>query len=51
VIFIERDIGMLERPYDNYIKMLHKAFEFVLDFGQHYPETEEAERINRIITS
>jgi hypothetical protein len=49
VIFIEWDIGMLEGSYANYIKILHKAFEFVPDFGQSYPDNEEAEQYFRII--
>ena len=43
MIFIGWDIGMLERPYSNYFKILNNASEFVLDFGQYYPETDEAE--------
>jgi hypothetical protein len=34
---------MLEGSFSNYIKILYKAFEFVLDFGEHYSEIEEAE--------
>ena len=41
--FHEWDIGMLEGSYANYIKILHKDFEFVLDFDQYYPENKEAE--------
>ena len=51
MIFVGRDIGMLEGSYANYLKILHKAFEFVLDCGQYYPETEEAELYTRIVTS
>jgi hypothetical protein len=41
----------LEGKYANYFKVGHNAFEFVLDFGQYYPEIEEAELYTRIITS
>lgn len=50
MILIERDICMLEGPYANYNKILHNAFEFVLDFGQLYRVTEEAELYAIIIT-
>jgi hypothetical protein len=41
----------LEGSYANYFKVGHNAVEFVIDFGQYYPETEEAELYTRIITS
>ena len=41
----------LEGRYANYFKVGHNAFEFVLDFGQYYPEIDEAELYTRIITS
>jgi len=41
----------LEGKYANYFKVGHNAFEFVLDFGQYYPEIDEAELYTRIITS
>jgi hypothetical protein len=41
----------LEGRYANYFKVGHNAVEFVLDFGQYYQETEEAELYTRIITS
>lgn len=49
----------LEGKYANYFKVGYNAFEFVLDFGQYYPDvneqyypgTEEAELYTRIITS
>jgi hypothetical protein len=41
----------LEGKYANYFKVGHNAFEFVLEFGQYYPEIEEAELYTRIITS
>lgn len=51
MIFIGWDIGMLEGQYANYVKILHNAFEFVLDFGQYYPETEEAELYTKIVVN
>ena len=41
----------LEGKYANYFKVGHNAFEFVLDFGQYYPENNKAEMYTRIITS
>lgn len=41
----------IEGKYANYFKVGHNALEFVLDFGQHYSENEEAELYTRIITS
>jgi hypothetical protein len=41
----------LEGRYANYFKVGHNAFEFVLDFGQYYPESNKAEMYTRIITS
>ena len=49
--FHEWDIGMLEGSYANYIKILHKDFEFVLDFDQYYPENKEAELSIWVVTS
>ena len=43
--------GKLEGRYANYFKVGHNAFEFVIDAGQFYPESEEAELYTRIITS
>ena len=40
----------IEGKYANYFKVGHNALEFVLDFGQHYAENEEAELYTRIIT-
>jgi Protein of unknown function (DUF3467) len=33
------DAGSLRARYANYFAVGHNAFEFVLDFGQHYPES------------
>ena len=41
----------IEGKYANYFKVGHNAFEFVIDFGQYYPENDEAELYTRIITS
>ena len=43
--------GALEGRYANYFKVGHNAFEFLLDFGQFYPETEKAQLHTRIITN
>ena len=45
-----QDAGKLEGRYANCFKVGHNAFEFVLDFGQFYPESEKAELCTRIIT-
>ena len=41
----------IEGRYANYFKVGYNALEFVLDFGQYYPETEKAELYTRIITN
>lgn len=41
----------LEGKYANYFKVGHNAYEFIIDFGQYYTETEEAELFSRIVTS
>ena len=46
-----RENNKLEGQYANYFKVGHNAYEFVIDFGQYYPGTEEAELYTRIITS
>jgi hypothetical protein len=46
-----REVGWLEGRYTNYFKVGHNAFEFLLDFGQFYPENERAQLHTRIITS
>jgi hypothetical protein len=40
-----------EGRYANYFKVGHNAFEFVIDFGQYYPGTDEAELYTRVIMS
>jgi len=46
-----QEAGALEGRYANYFKVGHNAVEFLLDFGQFYPETEKAQLHTRIITS
>ena len=41
---------IIEGRYANFFKVGFNAFEFVMDFGQFYPETEKAELYTRIIT-
>lgn len=41
----------LQGEYANYFKVGHNAYEFIIDFGQYYSETEEAELFSRIVTS
>ncbi|OEU69903.1 MAG: hypothetical protein BA863_07780 [Desulfovibrio sp. S3730MH75] len=48
---IPLNAGKLEGRYANYFKVGHNAFEFVIEFSQFYPESEEAELHTRIITS
>lgn len=42
---------LLHGRYSNYFEVGHNAFEFLLDFGQHYFEEPEARIHTRIITS
>jgi hypothetical protein len=42
---------VLEGRYANYFTVGHNAVEFLLDFGQFYPEAEHATLHTRIITS
>lgn len=41
----------LEGRYANFFKVGHNAFEFLLDFGQSYPESESPQFHTRIVTS
>jgi hypothetical protein len=43
--------GELEGRYANYFKVGHNAFEFLLDFGQFYAESQRAQFHTRIITT
>jgi hypothetical protein len=40
----------IEGRYANYFKVGYNAFEFLLDFGQFYPESQRASFHTRIIT-
>jgi len=44
------EAGQLEGRYANYFQAGHNAFEFLLDFGQFYPESTEARFHTRIVT-
>ena len=46
-----QNAGQLEGRYANYFKVGYNAFEFVLDFGQFYPENEKAQIHTRIVIS
>jgi hypothetical protein len=48
---LPQDAAKLEGKYANYFKVGHNAFEFVIDFSQFYPESEEAELYTRVITN
>jgi len=43
--------GQLEGRYANYFKVGHNAFEFLLDFGQFYAESQRAQFHTRIVTN
>lgn len=45
-----RDAGQLEGRYANYFQVGHNAFEFVLDFGQFYHDSQEGQVHTRIVT-
>jgi hypothetical protein len=40
----------LHGRYTNYFEIRYTASEFLLDFGEHYPETEPPNRHTRIVT-
>jgi hypothetical protein len=50
-----QDANPLEGKYANYFKVGYNAFEFVIDFGQLYPEnetgTKKAQIHTRIVTA
>jgi hypothetical protein len=46
-----RESELLEGRYANYFKVGYNTFEFLLDFGQFYPEGKEARLHTRIITN
>ena len=43
-------VGRPKGRYANYFEVGHNAFEFVLDFGQFYSESKQAQLHTRIIT-
>ena len=45
------DLGRIEGRYANYFKVGHNAVEFVLDFGQFFPDNEQPYLHSRIVTS
>ena len=45
------DGELLEGRYANYFTVDYNAFEFLLDFGQFYPEGKEARLHTRVITN
>jgi hypothetical protein len=46
-----REGGEPEGRYANYFKVGHNAFEFLLDFGQFYAESQRAQFHTRIVTT
>jgi hypothetical protein len=46
-----QETGEVEGRYANYFKVGHNAFEFLLDFGQFYAESQRAQFHTRIITN
>jgi hypothetical protein len=46
-----QEVGEVEGRYANYFKVGHNAFEFLLDFGQFYAESQKAQFHTRIITN
>jgi hypothetical protein len=46
-----QETSRLTGHYANYCKVGHNAFEFVLDFGQYYPDNGEAQFHTRIISN
>ena len=48
---ISPKVGHLEGRYANYFEVGYNAFEFLLDFGQYFPEGENSSPHTRIITT
>lgn len=46
-----RNAADKEGRYSNYFKIGHNTVEFLIDFGQYYPEGEPVRMHTRIITS
>lgn len=45
------DGRQLEGQYANWFKVGFNAYEYVIDFGQYYPENDEEKLYIRIVTS
>jgi hypothetical protein len=45
------DTDPIEGRYANYFEVGHNAIELLLDFGQYYPDRQQARMYTRIITS
>jgi hypothetical protein len=45
------DSSSLEGRYTNYFEVGHNAFEFLIDFGQYYRDSQRAQLYIRIITA
>lgn len=43
--------GSIEGRYANYFNVGHNCLEFLLDFGQFYPESDDAQMHTRIVTA
>jgi hypothetical protein len=48
---VSRNTDPVEGRYANYFEVGHNAVEFLLDFGQYYPDSQQAWLYIRIITS
>ena len=48
---VPQESSRIKGRYANYFKVGHNAFEFVLDFGQYYPEDAVAQFHTRIISN
>jgi hypothetical protein len=46
-----QDAGQIEGRYANYFQVGHNAVEFVFDFGQYFPNSEQPYLHTRIVTS
>jgi hypothetical protein len=46
-----QDTAPLQGRYANYFTVGHNVFEFVLDFGQFYPQGEAPQLHTRIVTA
>lgn len=45
-----RDVDRPEGRYANYFEVGHNAVEFLLDFGQFYPDSNQQQLHTRIVT-